>query len=154
GEKEGFLRVALEVDDLRAVDRVKHLSVKNPKAALLKDLEAAIADGYERLLKPSIEVDVRLQLKERADAEAIKVFAENLRNLLLQAPLGGKRVLAVDPGFRTGCKTVVVDEKGDLLENTVIYPDRHPETAEAAVESLCKKHRIEAIAVGNGTAGR
>jgi uncharacterized protein len=149
GEKEGFLRVALEVDEARAVDAIRHRL-----AAKSEPLLQAIDDGYQRLLKPSIEVDVRLLLKERADAEAIKVFAENLRNLLLQAPLGGKRVLAVDPGFRTGCKTVVVDEKGDLQEHTVLYPDRHPQTAEASVEALCRKHRIEAVAVGNGTAGR
>jgi uncharacterized protein len=149
GEKEGFLRVALEVDDARAVDLIRH-----KLAAKSEQLLLAIDDAYERLLKSSIEVDVRLLSKERADAEAIKVFSENLRNLLLQAPLGGKRVLAVDPGFRTGCKTVVVDDKGDLQEHTVIYPDRHPESAESTIESLCKKFRVEAIAVGNGTAGR
>jgi protein Tex len=154
GEKEGFLRVALEVDETEALGKVRHFVTLRQTAALARELEAAVADGYERLLKPSIEVDVRLALKERADAEAIGVFAENLRHLLLQAPLGGKRVLALDPGFRTGCKTVVVDEKGDLQESTVIYPDRHADTATAAVEALCKKHRVEAIAVGNGTAGR
>ena len=154
GEKEGFLRVALTVDDARAIDDVRHKVVIAPKAALARELDLAIADAYERLLKPSIEVDVRLVMKERADAEAIRVFAENLRNLLLASPLGGRRVLAVDPGYRTGCKTVVVDEKGDLKANTVIYPDRHADTAEREVAALCKQHRIEAIAVGNGTAGR
>jgi uncharacterized protein len=154
GEKEGFLRVALEVDEAEALGKVRHFVAVRQSAALARELEAALADGYERLLKPSIEVDVRLHLKERADAEAISVFAENLRHLLLQAPLGGKRVLALDPGFRTGCKTVVVDEKGDLQESTVIYPDRHLDAATAAVEALCKKYRVEAVAVGNGTAGR
>src|SRR5262249_22020490 len=144
-----------EVDDLRALDLVRHQVITNAKAALVKELDAALADGYERLLKSSIEVDVRLALKERADAEAIKVFAENLRNLLLQSPLGDKRVLAVDPGFRTGCKCVVVDNKGDLVDHTVIYPTTgRVNEAESVVEGLCKKHRVEAIAVGNGTAGR
>ncbi len=155
GEKEGFLRVALEVDDGRALDFIRHRVVTQPRAALAKDLEAALSDGYERLLKPSIEVDVRLALKERSDVEAIRVFAENLRNLLLQAPLGGKRVLAVDPGFRTGCKVVVVDDKGDLKDHTVIFPTTgRVAEAETIVEGLCKKHRVEAVAVGNGTAGR
>lgn len=157
GEKEGFLRVQLAVDDARALDLVVHHVAIAPKPPLGAELNAALADGYERLLKPSIEVDVRLQLKERADAQAIQVFAENLRNLLLAAPLGGKRVLALDPGFRTGCKLVVIDEKGDLQAHTVVFPtqsERRLEEAEETVEALCRKHRIEAVAIGNGTAGR
>lgn len=157
GEKEGFLRVALEVDEVQATGIVRDRVVTNPKSPLKGELEAAVADGYKRLLKDPIEVDVRLSMKERADAEAIKVFAENLRHLLLQAPLGGKRVLAVDPGYRTGCKLAVVDEKGDLKHNDVIYPsqsERKVEEAEATVAKLCKQYDIEAVAVGNGTAGR
>ncbi len=157
GEKEGFLRVALEVDGSRATDLVRQRVVILPKAALARELELAMADSYERLLASSIEVDVRLVLKDKADLEAIRVFAENLRNLLLQAPLGGQRVLGVDPGYRTGCKVVVVNEQGELKANDVIYPsqsERKIEEAEAIVVGLCKQHRIEAVAVGNGTAGR
>jgi uncharacterized protein len=157
GEKEGVLRVALEVDVERALGLVRSKVVTAPRATLAKQLDAAIADAYERLLSSSIEVDVRLVLKERADLQAIKVFAENLRHLLLAAPLGGKRVLGVDPGFRTGCKLVALDEKGDLKAHTVIYPtqsERKVEEATEVVSGLCKAHRIEAVAIGNGTAGR
>jgi uncharacterized protein len=157
GEKEGFLRVALSVDDLRALDLVRHDAVTNPRASLASELEQAIGDGYERLLQGPIEVDVRLVLKERADAEAIRVFAENLRHLLLAAPFGSHRVLAVDPGFRTGCKLAVVDEKGDLKEHTVIFPtqsEKRLDEAQLTVVRLCSAHKIEAIAIGNGTASR
>jgi protein Tex len=157
GEKEGVLRVALEVDRVRALELIRARVVTAPRAALAADLESALADGYERLLASSIEVDVRLLLKERADADAIRVFSENLRNLLLQPPLGGKRVLAVDPGYRTGCKCVVVDEKGDLQANAVIFPTQSEKRVDEAAETvarLCREHRVEAIAIGNGTAGR
>jgi len=157
GEKEGALRVELVVDATTALELVRHKVVSAPGAALARELEAAIADSYERLIKGAIEVDVRLLLKERADADAIKVFADNLRNLLLASPLGGKRVLGVDPGFRTGCKVVVVDDQGDLKTNTVIYPsqgERKLEEAAGVVAELCRAHRIEAVAIGNGTAGR
>ena len=157
GEAEGFLRVGLEVDGAAATDLVRHHVVVAPKATLARELDQAIADSYERLLKTSIEVDVRLVLKERADAEAIKVFAGNLRALLLQSPLGGKRVLAIDPGYRTGCKVAVVDEKGDLQTHDVVFPtqsERKVEEAAATLAALCKKYKIEAVAIGNGTAGR
>jgi len=157
GEKEGFLRVGLVVDGAAAIDLIRHQVVTDPAASLAGELTAAIVDGYERLLAPSIEIDVRLQMKEKADIEAISVFAENLRNLLLSPPLGGKRVLAVDPGYRTGCKVAVIDEKGDLQEHTVIFPsqsERKVGEAETELVALCKKFRIEALAVGNGTAGR
>src|SRR5205823_1161733 len=110
-----------------------------------------------RLLEPSIEADVRGMLQARAEIDAIRVFAENLRHLLLQPPLGGKRVLAIDPGFRTGCKVVALDEQGDLVEETVIYPHEPQKRAAEAKETLAAlamRHRIEAVAVGNGTAGR
>ena len=157
GEAEGFLRVALEVDADAARDLVRHKVVTAPRATLARELDAAVVDAYERLLKTSIEVDVRLVLKESADAEAIKVFAGNLRALLLQSPLGGKRVLAIDPGYRTGCKVAVVDDKGDLQAHDVVFPtqsERKIEEAAATLERLCKQHRIEAVAIGNGTAGR
>lgn len=157
GEKEGVLRVTLEVDRDAAVGLVGQQTIKNPQASLRADLEKAVADAYERLLKPAIEVDVRLALRERADGEAIRVFAENLRHLLLAAPLGGKRVLGLDPGYRTGCKVAAMDEKGDLLMHDVVYPT-HSESrrGEAAgrIEQLVSEHKITAIAIGNGTASR
>jgi uncharacterized protein len=157
GEKEGHLRLALEVDRDGALGRVRDLVLKNPKAALAGELEKALGDAYDRLLKSSIEVDVRLTLKERADKEAIRVFAENLRHLLLASPLGGKATLALDPGFRTGCKVVVLDATGKLLEHTVVYPHEPQRQADAAKRTLAllaKKHAVEAVAIGNGTAGR
>ncbi|HEY0706515.1 MAG TPA: helix-hairpin-helix domain-containing protein, partial [Polyangia bacterium] len=128
-----------------------------PKAALARDFDTALVDAHDRLLRASIELDVRLALKERADAEAIRVFAENLRHLLLASPLGGKRVLALDPGFRTGCKVVVLDETGKLLENGVVYPhepQRQVDATRRELALLVARHKIEAIAIGNGTAGR
>jgi protein Tex len=157
GEKEGFLRVQLDVDAAAATDIVRHHVVKNDRSTLAKDLQLAVADSYERLLKTSIEVDVRLVLKDRADAEAIKVFAANLRNLLLHPPLGGKRVLAIDPGYRTGCKVAVIDEKGDLQTHDVVFPtqsEKKIEEAAATLSGLSAKFKIEAVAIGNGTAGR
>ena len=157
GEKEGFLHATLEVDVAAAEGAIRHEMVRDPKASLAAELEAAIGDAYERLLQPAIEVDVRLALKDRADTEAIKVFAENLRHLLLAPPLGGKRVLAVDPGYRTGCKLAVLDDTGNLGSHDVIYPSQSEARvaeAESKVVSLCAKNRIEAIAIGNGTAGR
>jgi uncharacterized protein len=157
GEKEGFLRLGIEVDRDASIGRLRGIFVKNPKAPLARDFDLALTDSYDRLLKTSIEFDVRLSLKERADAEAIRVFAENLRPLLLAAPLGGKRLLALDPGFRTGCKVVVLDETGKLLHHGVVYPhepQRQIEAARREIAGLAKKHDIQAVAVGNGTAGR
>ncbi len=153
-EKEGFLRVALEVDVDPALAAIRSRVVRNPRSPLAGHLDAAIVDGYERLLRPSIEADVRLVLKERADAEAIRVFAENLRHVLLAPPLGGRRVLAIDPGVRTGCKVVVLDGKGDLVADTVVYPQRGAEAARRTLAELAARWKIEAVAVGNGTAGR
>jgi uncharacterized protein len=157
GEKEGFLRLKLEVDRDAAVSKLRGMFVTSPRAPLARDFDAALTDGYDRLLEPSIAVDVRVALKERADLEAIRVFAENLRHLLLAAPLGGKRMLALDPGFRTGCKTVALDETGKLLEHGVIYPhepQRQVDAARREVARLVLKHELEAVAIGNGTAGR
>ncbi|HEX2570809.1 MAG TPA: Tex family protein, partial [Polyangia bacterium] len=157
GEKEGFLKLTLEVDREAALDLIRHRVVKDTGAALARDLAQALVDAYDRLLQPSIEVDVRLALKERADTEAITVFSENLRHLLLAAPLGSRRVLAVDPGFRTGCKVVVVDEKGDLVHHEVLHlttSERLAAEAEDKVKELCRRHRVEAVAIGNGTGGR
>ena len=157
GETEGFLKVSLTVADEAALARIRRHVVRERRAALASDLEAALVDSWKRLLGPSIEADVRATLQERADVEAIRVFAENLRHLLLQPPLGGKRVLAIDPGFRTGCKVVVLDEQGDLVADTVIYPhEPQSRVAEAreVLAALASRHHIAAVAIGNGTGGR
>jgi uncharacterized protein len=157
GEKEGFLRLELSADRDAAIDRLRGLFVKPGNVALGRDFDVALVDAHDRLLRTSIELDVRLALKERADGEAIRVFGENLRHLLLSSPLGGKRVLALDPGFRTGVKVVVLDETGKLLENGVIYPhepQRQLDAARRELAQLITRHKIEAVAIGNGTAGR
>src|SRR5690606_24101792 len=122
-----------------------------------EQVKLAIKDCYKRLLKPSMETEVRLYTKKKADEEAIKVFAENLRQLLLGAPLGEKAVMAIDPGFRTGCKLVCLGPQGQLLHNDVIYPNepqRKAAESGALVKYLVEKYKIEAIAIGNGTASR
>lgn len=156
GEEEGVLRVIISPDDEEAVYRLEQLFVENNSPSA-EQVKIAVEDAYKRLLAPSIETEFRNLSKEKADQEAIEVFAENLRQLLLSAPLGQKRVIGLDPGFRTGCKLVVLNNRGDLTENTTIYP--HPpqnRSAEAAktLQHLAQKHQIEAIAVGNGTASR
>ena len=157
GENEGILKASLGVGEEAALARIRRRVVRERRAALAADLDAALGDAWARLLEPSIEADVRGVLQERADDEAIRVFAENLRHLLLQPPLGGKRVLAIDPGFRTGCKVVILDEQGNLVEETVIYPhepQKRTDEARQTVAALAGRYRIEAVAVGNGTAGR
>ncbi len=156
GEDEGFLRMSITIDGEEATDRLCRLFVKRFSPSR-EYMEAAVADGYKRLLAPSIENETRGNAKQRADDEAIAVFAENLRQLLMSSPLGQKRVLAIDPGFRTGCKVVVLDSQGNLVRHTVIYP--HPpqndrEDAARIITSLVKDYTIEAFAIGNGTAGR
>lgn len=123
GEDEGFLRMSICVDADEAVEMLNRRFVKRPSSSRAF-IEAAVADGFKRLLAPSMENETRGNAKQRADDEAIAVFAENLRRLLMSSPLGQKRVLAIDPGFRTGCKVVVLDSQGNLVHHTVIYP--HP----------------------------
>lgn len=156
GEKEEILWLDIKPAEEEAIAALEDSFVKanNPSADQVKQ---AIADGYKRLLKPSMETEVRLLTKKKADEEAIRVFAENARQLLLGAPLGQKRVMAIDPGFRTGCKLVCLDEQGKLLENTAIYPHTgagQAREAEKTVQHLFDRYKIEAIAIGNGTAGR
>ena len=156
GEAEGFLRVSISPEEEKCIDRLTRRFVKNDSEAA-GHVESAVVDGYKRLLKPSIETEFANLSKEKADDEAIAVFAGNLRQLLLAPPLGQKRILAIDPGYRTGCKVVCLDEQGNLLHNETIYP--HPpqnEVAKAAnkVTKLVSAYRIEAIAIGNGTASR
>lgn len=156
GEKEMILSLDIAPDSEEAqqiIDK-KYVSGNRPSS---EQIELAAKDAYKRLLKPSLETDSRLTSKKSADTEAIRVFAENLVQLLMAAPLGEKRVLALDPGFRTGCKLVVLDEQGKLLENTTIYPNEpQRKTAEsgAVIRHYVDTHKIEAIAIGNGTASR
>ena len=156
GEKEGFLRINIAPDEENALNRIKPQYVKGHTMST-QMVEDAIQDAYKRLLKPSIETEFANSSKEKADEEAIKVFSENLRQLLLSAPLGEKRVLAIDPGYRTGCKVVCLDAQGNLLHNEAIYP--HPPQNEysqamSKIAKLVEAYKIEAIAIGNGTAGR
>lgn len=156
GEKEGFLKVSVSPDAEEAVERLERLFVKGRNAAA-EQVAMAVEDAYKRLLAPSIENEVGNAVREKAESEAIRVFAANLRQLLLSPPLGQKRVLAIDPGFRTGCKVVCIDAQGNLLHNETIYP--HPpqnDTKQAykKIDSLVEAYKIEAIAIGNGTASR
>ncbi len=157
GEEEGVLRVSVEAPGEKILGRLAERTLAHRPSIWRSFLLEAIEDGYRRLLAPSLEVDVRVELKERADEAAIEVFAENLRHLLLESPAGPRRVIAVDPGFRTGCKVVALDELGDLLEWTTIFP--HPpqgcaDEARQTLETLIVRHRAEFLVVGNGTAGR
>ncbi len=156
GEKEGVLTLTVAPSEDEAVAILEGLFVKG-EGADSEQVRAAAKDAYKRLLSLSMETEVRMETKKAADAEAIRVFAENLRELLLAAPLGGKNVLAVDPGFRTGCKVVCLDRQGALKHHDVIFPaftDKGSEAAGRTVRGLCEKYDVEAIAVGNGTAGR
>lgn len=156
GEAEGFLRVSISPDDDHCMERLERMFVKadNESGDVVYD---AVKDAYKRLLKPAIETEFASLSKEKADAEAIRVFAENLRQLLLAPPLGQKRVMGIDPGFRTGCKIVCLDAQGNLLHNETIYP--HPpqsdyQQAMRKVQKMVEAYDIQAIAIGNGTAGR
>ena len=153
GEEEGVLSVSISPDEERALGTLNRLFVIGP-AAGQAHLEMAVKDSYKRLLKPAVETEFAKISKEKADAEAIRVFAKNLRQLLLAAPLGQKRVLAIDPGYRTGCKVVVLDERGNLREDFVIYPFDKPAEAQRRLQQVLEKYKTEAVAIGNGTAGR
>ena len=153
GEEEGFLSVTISPDEDNALGALDRIFLRGlPEAK--KEVETALTDSYKRLMKPSIENEFAGLSKEKADIEAIKIFAQNLRQLLLASPLGQKKVLAIDPGYRTGCKTVVLDAQGNLLADTVIYPFDKPSEAQEKVLMLSEKYQIEAVAIGNGTAGR
>jgi uncharacterized protein len=153
GSKQGFLRMQLRPEKLEAVDLISREIIRNRSFEYVRYLVMAIDDAYTRLLMPSLENEFLNLLKSRADHDAIEVFASNLQKLLLEAPLGQKRIIAVDPGFRTGCKTTVLDAQGQLLEYFVLYPENR-EKAASTINNTCEKYKIEAIAVGNGTAGR
>ena len=156
GESEKLLKVNIEIDDDEAIERLEKIFVKtdNQTADIIR---RAVKDGYKRLLAPSIETEFANLSKEKADLEATRIFANNLKQLLLAAPLGQKRTMGIDPGFRTGCKVVCLDAQGNLLYNETIYP--HPPKSETAmamkkISTLAEQYKIEAIAIGNGTAGR
>ncbi len=156
GEKEEMLRLQIKAPEEQITETLNALLIAADHS-YLSWLAGVVADAYQRLLAPSIEVELRLQAKKNADAEAIKVFAENLRNLLLAAPAGSYRVMGVDPGLRTGSKLAVVDETGRFLEHVTIYPHTGKGRVESAAQDLIrlvKAHRVEMIAIGNGTAGR
>jgi protein Tex len=156
GEKEGFLTLRIEVPQDQAFAILHTLFVKN-SGPCARQVQEAIEDGFKRLLSASMETEVRLETKKQADIEAIRIFAENLQQLLMASPLGQKRVLGVDPGFRTGCKIVLLNEQGKLLGHDVIYPHTGAGQAERDAEKIklmCKEFKVEAVAIGNGTAGR
>jgi len=156
GEAEALLLLRILPDEQQAISMLNTLFVKGANAAA-EQVTLSIQDSYKRLLSLSMETEIRLAAKKTADEEAIRVFAENLRQLLLAPPLGRKRILAVDPGFRTGCKVVCLDSQGKLLHHDTIYPhEPQKNTAQAAatIRALCKEFEIECVAVGNGTAGR
>ncbi|MFC7445847.1 Transcription accessory protein (S1 RNA-binding domain) [Mesoflavibacter sp. HG96] len=155
-EKEGFIRVKIEIDNDRALERIDRKIIKSDNACA-DQIEIAITDAYKRLLFPSLSNEALQNAKEKADDEAINIFAKNLKQLMLGSPLGEKRVLAIDPGFRTGCKVVCLDEKGDLKHNETIYPHAPKNDQIGALKklsTLTEAYQIEAIAIGNGTASR
>lgn len=157
GENEGLLRVKLSIDEVYGQNSIERMLITHPNTDCADEIKEAIADALKRLVIPSIENETKKLAKQKADKEAISVFSKNLKDLLLAAPLGEKRILALDPGFRTGCKLVVLDQNGDLLDNDTIYP--HPpqqksEDAAHKILSLTKKYSTNTIAIGNGTAGK
>ena len=159
-QEQGYVRVRMEVNPDHAMERISRKVYERkprPTPSCRKQVDAALEDSYKRLLHPSIEHEVLARAKEKADVEAIRVFGENLRQLLLAPPVGQKRTLAIDPGFRTGCKVVCLDAQGNLLHNDTIYP--HPPVSEKIVamkkiSQMVEAYKIEVIAIGNGTAGR
>ena len=156
GENEGILRISITIDDDEAIQRLQRNYVRG-NGSCQRLVAEAVEDGYKRLLLPSIETEFMNLSKEKADEEAIRVFAENLRQLLLSAPLGQKRVMGIDPGFRTGCKVVCLDAQGSLLHHEAIFPHppvNHRMQATVHVQQMIKDYDIEAIAIGNGTASR
>jgi len=156
GETEGFLRVSISPDDERCNERLERIFVKG-KTKSSQQVSEALKDAYKRLLRPSIETEFAAESKAKADTEAIRVFAENLRQLLLAPPLGQKRVLGIDPGFRSGCKVVCLDEQGNLIHNETMFPHAPQNETSIAMrkaQKLVEAYDIQAIAIGNGTASR
>jgi len=156
GENEGVLNLSIDGPDGDVLYRLENRFITG-RNACAEQVELALRDGYKRLLQPAMETEMRAMVKKAADDEAIRVFAENVRQLLLAAPLGQKRVLALDPGFRTGCKMVYLNEQGNLIENKTIYPhtgNQAAQEAAAEIKNWVQQYKVQAIAIGNGTAGR
>ncbi len=154
---EKFVRIKIEIDEERTLQRIEQRIIKNPNTACAKQIQIAIADAFKRLLFPSLSNELLKSAKEKADEDAIAVFAKNLRQLLLSAPLGEKNILAIDPGFRSGCKVVCLDAQGNLVHNETLYPHAPQSDVTGAIKklsSLANAYKIEAIAIGNGTASR
>ena len=154
GQTEGVLFMRLVVDSAPLIDRIGELAGVKQSSPLAEELRTAAADAYKRLVAPACELDVTMEKKQESDRAAVEVFAENLRNLLLASPLGEKKVLAIDPGIHTGCKVAMLDATGKFIGNTVIYPMQRPDEAREAIVKIVTRYRPEAVAVGNGTAGR
>ena len=157
GEDEGILKVSISIDDDEMIDRLSRMFVKSESSSTVNIVKGAVKDGYRRLMRPSIETEISNVTKEKSDTAAIQMFADNVRQLPMASPLGKKRVLAIDPGFRTGCKIVALDEQGNLMAHDVIYPTPPANDYIGATDAICyfvDKFRIDAIAIGNGTAGR
>lgn len=156
-EAEGIIKFKIEIDDTEALGFMEESVIKNPKKETAAHLQKAIADSYKRLLAPAISNEVLQEAKTKADAVAIQVFAANLQQLLLAPPLGAKRILAIDPGYRTGCKIVCLDEQGGLLYNETIFPhapQRETTQAMKKIRSMVNAYKIDAVSIGNGTASR
>lgn len=157
GQKEGILKLSVTTDDQRAIDSIKRIFVRNSASAASSLVAKTVEDSFKRLIRPSIETEFLAAAKEKSDNEAVNTFAQNVRQLLFAPPLGKKRILAIDPGFRTGCKVVCLDQQGNLLHDCVIYPTPpRNDTANAAKSliQLADRYNIDAIALGNGTASR
>jgi len=156
GFMEGFLKMSIEPEEEFAISLIEELYIIASLNESVKQVKRAIKDCYKRLLQPSLETEFRSLLKTKADEDAINVFSENLRQLLLSSPLGSKRILAIDPGYRTGCKVVCIDEQGSLLHNDLIYihENNKKQHSEYLIKDLVSKYNIQAFAIGDGTAGR
>lgn len=158
GSEEGFLRVYINIDDDEMMERLNRMFIRaNATPACAEIVRKAVKDGYKRMLRPSIEAEIASEMKEKCDESAIHLFAENVRQLLMSPPLGHKRILAIDPGYRTGCKVVALDEQGMLLDHQVIFPTPPANDFVGAADTLCymvDRYRIDAIAVGTGSGGR
>lgn len=157
GQKEGILKLSVTTDDQRAIDSIKRIFVRNSASAAYSLVAKTVEDSFKRLIRPSIETEFLAAAKEKSDNEAVNTFAQNVRQLLFAPPLGKKRILAIDPGFRTGCKVVCLDQQGNLLHDCVIYPTPPRNDIANAAKSLIQladRYNIDAIALGNGTASR
>ena len=154
GETEGFLMLEIEIEDIELLEYLKRQAMLKSASPLAQQLETALRDSLRRLLLPSIETDIRVQVKMQSDTAAVKVFSDNLEKLLMASPLGGKPVIGIDPGLRTGCKCVAIDATGKYLDGAIFYLHNDPSASERILQAFIQKHKPFAIAIGNGTASR